>query len=103
MVGREFAHMYPAPADQSLHITLPDRRAREAIEAGWAEHHPMAAEGRLPPTHVMVYAPRDDAELEVVYGLVCESYQFACGRHSTALEDLGPSARPDRLGGGNAP
>ncbi len=93
--------MHPAP-DQSLHVTLPERRAREAIEAGWAEHHPLVAEGRLPPTHVMVYAPRDDAELEVVYGLVRESYQFARGRHGTALGDRGSPARPNRSGAGDA-
>lgn len=86
MVGREFAHLHPAP-DQSLHITLPERRASAAIAAGWAEHHPLAEEGRLPLTHVMVYAPRDKNELEVVYGLVCESYAFARGeRASTGPE-----------------
>ncbi len=83
MVSREFAHLHPPP-DQSLHITLPERRSSAAIEAGWAEHHPLVVAGRLPPTHVMVYAPRDEAELEVVYGLVCESYAFACGKKSHA-------------------
>ena len=38
-VGREFAHIHP---DGSLHASLPPERAREAIEAGWAEPHPMA-------------------------------------------------------------
>ena len=94
MVGREFAHLHPAP-DQSLHIAPPERRAWETIESGWTEHHPLVAAGRLPPTHVMVYAPRDDAELEVVYSLVCESYRFALG-------DRGASAEPDRSGGGDA-
>src|SRR5687767_2900801 len=28
MIGREFAHLHPSP-DQSLHITLPERRAQE--------------------------------------------------------------------------
>ncbi len=101
MVGREFAHLHPPP-DQSMHITLPEDRARGAIEAGWAEYHPLVAQGRLPPTHVMVYAPRDDGELETVYGLVRESYQFALGGHGTALGDRGPSAGPDRTGGGDA-
>ena len=94
MVGREFAHLHPPP-DQSLHITLPEARARESIEAGWAEYHPLVGEERLPPTHVMVYAPRDDAELEVVYRLVRESYQFARG-------DWGEFVGPDRSGGGAA-
>ncbi len=83
MVGREFAHLHPPP-DQSLHLTLPERRAREAIQAGWAEFHPLVEEGRLPPTLVMVYAPRDDVEIEIVYGLVRESYQFARGQPLSA-------------------
>ena len=83
LVGREFAHLHPSP-DQSLHITLPERRAREAIRAGWAEFHPLVEHGRLPPTVVMVYAPRDEAELAVVSGLVRESYQFARGREPVA-------------------
>jgi phospholipase/carboxylesterase len=83
MVGREFAHLHPPP-DQSLHLTLPERRAREAIRAGWAEFHPLVEAGRLPPTLVMVYAPRDDAELEVVEGLVRESYHFALGQALSA-------------------
>jgi hypothetical protein len=82
-VGREFAHLHPPP-DLSLHLTLPQRRAAEAIMAGWAEHHPLVIDGRLPPTVVMVYAPRDEAELDVVAGLVGESYRFARGQEFTA-------------------
>lgn len=85
LVGREFAHLHPPP-DQSLHITLPERRAREAIQTGWAEFHPLVKAGRLPPTVVMVYAPRDKAELAVVSGLVRESYQFARGQHAAGAE-----------------
>ena len=86
MVGGEFAHLHPPP-DQSLHITLPEPRARAAIQAGWAEFHPVVEQGRWPPTLVMVYAPRDDAELEVVYGLVWESYQFARGQTLSANKE----------------
>jgi phospholipase/carboxylesterase len=86
MGGREFAHLHPPP-DQSLHLTLPEQRAREVIQAGWAEFHPLVEEGRLPPTVVMVYAPRDEAELKVVSGLVQESYQFASGRQPQAAAE----------------
>jgi hypothetical protein len=93
LVSREFAHLHPSP-DQSLHITLPEPRAREAIRAGWAEFHPLVEDGRLPPTVVMVYAPRDEAELAVVSSLVCESYQFARGREPVAgTETAADSAR----------
>jgi hypothetical protein len=98
MVGQEFAHMHPLP-DQSLHITLPERRAREAIRAGWAEFHPLVEGGQLPPTVVMVYAPRDEAELAVVSDLVRESYQFARGQeHATGTEGTETAADHARRG-----
>lgn len=41
MTGTEFAHLHPAP-DHSLHLVLPPSLAEAAIEAGWAEQHPIA-------------------------------------------------------------
>jgi hypothetical protein len=76
MVGREFAHLHPG-ADQSLHAMLPLELAKEAVDAGWAEPHPVARLGLIPMTAVMLYAPRDDAEREVVAGLVQASYDYA--------------------------
>jgi hypothetical protein len=35
--------------------------------------------GQAPPTVVLVYAPRDDDERDVVLGLVRASYEFARG------------------------
>ena len=95
MIGREFAHLHPPP-DYSLHITLPAGRAPEVIQAGWAEFHPLVEEGQLPPTVVMVYAPRDETELSVVSSLVRESYQFARGLEPVAGTQTaadGPSRR----------
>ena len=76
MIDREFAHLHPAP-DHSLHAMLPTDVARAAIDAGWAELHPVARMGLLPPTAVMLYAPRDEAELSVVEQLVGASHRFA--------------------------
>jgi hypothetical protein len=78
MIEREFAHLHPG-GDQSLHLTLPPALAQEAIDSGWAELHPVARMGYIPATTVMVYAPRDEDELEVVYGLVQASYRYAGG------------------------
>lgn len=78
MVGTEFAHFHPAP-DQSLHMMLPPALAEEAIQAGWAEQHPVARRGLISPNAVMVYAPRDDSEREVVEQLVRAAYFFARG------------------------
>jgi phospholipase/carboxylesterase len=75
-VGREFAHIHP---DGSLHASLPPERARQAMEAGWAEPHPMAMymgqEGM-----VMLYTPRTMEELDVIFQLVVDSYNYVTGR-----------------------
>lgn len=76
LIEREFAHLHPAP-DHSLHAMLPLELVDEAIEAGWAEHHPVALRGVIPRTAVMLYAPRDDAELDVIESLVRASHAFA--------------------------
>jgi hypothetical protein len=79
MIEREFAHLHPG-GDQSLHATLPPDLAESAIAAGWAELHPVARMGLIPATTVMLYAPRDQDELDVVHQLVVASYRFAGGR-----------------------
>jgi Family of unknown function (DUF5519) len=79
LIDREFAHLHPAP-DHSLHAMLPTETVTEAVAAGWAEPHPIAIRGLIPPTAVMLYAPRDAAELEVIEALVRASHAFArCG------------------------
>ena len=84
MIGREFAHVHPMP-DGSLHAALPPEVAREAIEKGWAEQHPVARMGYIPQNVVMIYAPRDAEEVEVVASLVTESYRYA-GRRTLTLD-----------------
>ena len=76
LIEREFAHLHPAP-DHSLHAMLPPELVDEAIEAGWAEHHPVALRGLIPRTAVMLYAPRDESELDVIESLVRASHAFA--------------------------
>lgn len=78
MIEQEFAHLHPGP-DQSLHLMLPPELAVDAVGAGWAEQHPVARRGLIPANAVMVYAPRDDAEREIVEQLVGASHAFARG------------------------
>ena len=73
--GREFAHIHP---DGSLHLSLPPERAREAVEKGWAEPHPIASYIGIDGM-VMLYTPLDQEELEVVFQLIVESYTFVAG------------------------
>jgi phospholipase/carboxylesterase len=80
--GREFAHIHP---DGSLHVSLSPERAQEAIEMGWAEPHPMAAYiGNL--GMVMLYTPLDMKELDVVFQLIVDSYNFVTGRTVNAMD-----------------
>jgi luciferase-like monooxygenase len=76
LIGREFAHLHPDP-DHSLHAMLPPEVVDEAVSAGWAEPHPVALRGLIPRTAVMLYAPRDEAELNVIEELVLASHAFA--------------------------
>jgi len=75
LAGREFAHIHP---DGSLHVTLPPARAREAIKTGWAETHPLAERIGIPGM-VMLYTPLDMEELEVVFQLIVDAYNFISG------------------------
>jgi hypothetical protein len=78
VIEREFAHIHPMP-DGSLHAALPPEVAQVAVEKGWAEQHPAARMGRMQQNVVMIYAPRDAQEIEVVAGLVAEAYRYAGG------------------------
>ena len=78
MRGNEFAHVHP-PHDGSMHMMLPEDDVPEVVEKGWAEIHPLVPKGRMPPTLVMVYGPRDEGELKVILGLIDASYKFARG------------------------
>ena len=78
LVGTEFAHLHGAQ-DGSLHLMLPPDVAAEAITKGWAESHPLASRGIAPATLVMLFGPRDDAELETIWQLIQISYWFARG------------------------
>ncbi len=78
MRGNEFAHVHP-PYDGSMHMMLPEDQVRELLERGWGEHHPLVAQGKMAPTGVMVYGPRDEGEIGVVMSLIEASYDFARG------------------------
>ncbi|MEM6721989.1 MAG: hypothetical protein AAF611_21860 [Bacteroidota bacterium] len=78
MVGTEFAHFHPHP-DYSMHLGLPTKDAQQMIDKGWGEWHPLIKRGYLPPNIVMLYAPRNQAELEASKMILQRSYDFAKG------------------------
>jgi hypothetical protein len=79
LTGTEFAHLH-GEHDGSLHVALPIADAAAAVDKGWAEYHPLARNGVMPRSLVMIYGPREESELETVWQLVELSYAFACGQ-----------------------
>jgi hypothetical protein len=78
MIDSEFAHLHP-PYDGSLHLVLPAEVATKVIERGWGEFHPMARGGGHRAVPLMVFGPRNDDELEVVWLILRASFEFAGG------------------------
>jgi phospholipase/carboxylesterase len=85
--GSEFGHLHPEH-DGSLHLTLPPALYDEVLQAGWGEPHPISGT-------MLVFGPRDEVELEVVWRLVCASYNWATATKDdlTPLHDL-PTKNP---------
>lgn len=81
--GREFAHIHP---DGSLHAPLPYERALEVAEKGWGERHPWADERDGWEGLVMLYTPQSEAELEIIFQLIVESYNFVTGQTEVATD-----------------
>lgn len=73
----EFAHLHPA-TDGSLHLALPPALATDAVVKGWAVAHPLAGI-RLARGMVMIYGPRNPAELATIAGIVETSHTYATG------------------------
>lgn len=82
MKGREFAHIHP-PYDGSFHMNLSEADCEEVIARGWGELHPLAAAGKIPKNCVMIYAPRDDEDIEVILRIAEASQRYAAGVDDT--------------------
>ncbi|MFJ9173683.1 luciferase family protein [Streptomyces sp. NPDC102360] len=74
----EIAHIHPG--DGSMHLVLAAPDARAVIEKSWGERHPLAgATPQLPATYLLLYPPRDTAELEAVAGILDAAVRHAAG------------------------
>ncbi|KAL6694924.1 hypothetical protein J3F84DRAFT_375543 [Trichoderma pleuroticola] len=65
----EIAHVHDS--DHSMHMCLHPHDIKEILQKGWGQRHPLAWKNRfiqMPVSQdfVMVYAPRDEMELEIV-------------------------------------
>ena len=77
MIGREFAHIHPHPDNGSMHVKLPADTAAHVTDTGWGEDHYLVTANQYPKGLIMVFSPRDEAELEVVKTIVLKSYEYA--------------------------
>ncbi|OJJ42546.1 hypothetical protein ASPZODRAFT_76577 [Penicilliopsis zonata CBS 506.65] len=85
----EFAHIH-ATGDHSLHVVLSPADAKQVLAAGWGQRHALMGWGSLvsyapnllhmPTGYVLVYAPRDEEELQLVLRIVKASMRFMTGR-----------------------
>ncbi|OAA66716.1 hypothetical protein SPI_01292 [Niveomyces insectorum RCEF 264] len=57
-------------SEKSMHMSLHPDDIKEVLDKGWGQRHPLAFSGwvkaPLPTTFVMIYAPRDENDLEVI-------------------------------------
>lgn len=76
--GREFAHIHP-PSDGSFHMILSESDCEEVLDKGWGELHPWALAGKIQPTVVMIYAPRNESEIATILDIAAAAYGHARG------------------------
>ncbi len=86
LLGDEFAHVH-LEDDCSIHAILPEPLRGAAIAAGWAEPHPLAGQPSVSPDTVMLYAPRDGEEVDMLAALVRASWRNAQGMRSLAYRE----------------
>jgi hypothetical protein len=71
----EVAHVHPA--DNSLHVYMSPLDAKLVMKRGWGQRFPVT--WLAPPSWIMVYAPRNEDEVEVVREVVRAAVCHAVG------------------------
>lgn len=71
----EVAHVHPK--DNSLHFYVSPKDAKTVVSRCWGQRFPVT--WLAPPSWIMVYAPRDEMELEVVKEIVRAAVCYAVG------------------------
>ena len=66
----------------AMHLSLRPEWAQKVVNHGWATVHPFARymAGAVPPQSLVVYAPRDGAELAVARRIAGAAHGYAMGR-----------------------
>jgi hypothetical protein len=71
--GTEFGHLHPS-YDTSFHVSARPETVKTVVNGGWGEPLPKA------PNTLLLYAPRDADEVEIVWTIVLDTYHYATGR-----------------------
>ena len=80
---REFTHLNTEPGLGSFHVKLPTEDLDHLIKKGWGTYHPMSEglkdrSGKI--AVALVYAPRDDEELDVAMSILKYAHKFAISK-----------------------
>ncbi len=71
----EIGHIHPS--DGSMHIILSPSDTKEVIEKGWGELHGLAGQDRVAKTYLMIYSPRNEAELDITQNILLAAVKYA--------------------------
>jgi len=71
----EIAHIHPI--DGSMHMVLSPTDAKQVLEAGWGELHPLAGKFIPVKTYVLVYSPRNEADLGIIQTILKAAVKYA--------------------------
>ncbi|MCJ1353803.1 MAG: hypothetical protein MMC33_003790 [Icmadophila ericetorum] len=77
MSPNEIFHVHNT--EGSSHVILSAKDASLVIERGWGERHALAGRALVPKTYLMVWAPRDEVEVEVLRMIVVAAARYAVG------------------------
>jgi len=72
--GREFTHLH---LDGSIHTVVDTDTEEEIIRKNWGVRHMYYNQG---VKEILVYAPRNQKELEILKLIVIKSYEYATGK-----------------------
>lgn len=70
-------------------MTLPAAVKQDVIENGWGESHPLAGFPTVSSNTLMVFAPHDEIEGEILFELIRQSWAYARGELTNKGEDHG--------------
>ena len=71
--GREFTHLH---LDGSIHTVVGNEVENEILAKKWGVRHMYYNQG---VKEVLVYAPRNEEELEMLKSVIIKSYEYATG------------------------